>query len=259
MSELEVEDIVQCFKGIIEDWETKREWAKYRWEFMRRSPQYIKDFETVERIRKDVALQAGLKPTWTDASDFMTYPDGFKKEANMELDLCNKHGLRTNTLLDPKKSFEEIVGSDLPEELPKKNLQLSNQQLMGLFLASLINPPSAHFLDFDSDEPEKLSIEIDFKFVNSISILKRQIADEIQEHYDSELKDQKQKKMSGPGYEVILRVGELKESGMTFEQIAEKIDPIKYKEKPVSTTRNMGHYFKKYKYLINGGYINMTF
>jgi len=65
-------------------------------------------------------------------------------------------------------------------------------------------------------------------------------------------------------YDVILMVGDLREEGLTYEQIAKKVFPRVFNinndnAKPESAIRKVGQYFKKYRDLVNDGYKDVTF
>ena len=260
MNQSKSQNLLDDWETKIDDWERKRDWAKYRWEFMRRNSEYGKDFAEVEKVRKNVVLPPHLKKI-RDEWGFMIYPDGYEKEEKKERQLCNKHGLQTGTMLDPNKSFEDIVGPKPPDVFPKGNRNITEQQFVGLFVASLINPPTALNLFFSQNDPEKVTIEIDFKLVNSIAMLNKRIEKEIQNHYDHELVNKSQTYMTVVGYDVYLRVGDLKRNDekLTNREIAEIVEPNRYEQNESSAVRAISDYYERYLYFVNGGYKSMTF
>ncbi len=219
----------------------QRDYAKYRWEFMRRDPEYRRDWEKAQEIRKRVKLEEGLKKV-LEETGVMVYPPEYQEEYEQELALCKKYGLGLDRayMFDPDKSFEELT-----EYSPD-------------FYISMINP-SAVTLSSPDKDPKKVRIDIDFNNVNSIAELIRHVSDRLQEHYETISQDKTQR-YGGIDYDLLLEVGDLKEKEhLKHQEVAQKIDPRKFRENPESAIRNVGHYYKHYKELVNGGYKDLTF
>jgi len=194
-------------------------WQKYRWEFMRRDPEYQKAYIEIEPYFNNL----------------------FDSKLRDALSKCEKiYGLNlSNSLPDPKKSFEELF------DVRNKLLDFKKSYKCKLF-------------------EKKLMFCIDFEKVNSINELKKQISKEI----DNGLKQANIKKITKKktDFDLILKVGDLKSKGLTHQQIAKKVTPDEFDNKnelkepnPESATRNIGHYNESYKKLINGGYKDLKF
>lgn len=87
------------------------QWAKYRWEFMRRSPEYKKDYQRAILLRE----KAAEKPV--EQNNGMLNCLGYERtpEGKEEFNLCKKYGLAPipGYLFDPDKSFDEIAERSL--------------------------------------------------------------------------------------------------------------------------------------------------
>ncbi len=192
-------------------------WAKYQWEFKRRSPAYKKGY--------GLYIKKHGVPSYTQPTD---YPD-------------------------PSLSFDELI---------EKNIESSSHygNLANLIGYLLISPKSVSYNFFDDEG--KLKIEIDFKLINSINTLKEYVLKIIDESYHlmKELKQIPRKgKKSMVDFDIILQVGDLRGEGKKNREIAEIIDPRKYKKNPESAIRLIAYYHKKYLKLINGGYMDITY
>ena len=75
---------------VFKDWEQVHKWAKVRWEFMRRSPEYREDYEKAQKLRSKIST---IDPTWKDVvtrTGTYIYPEGFENESEEE---AKKHRL----------------------------------------------------------------------------------------------------------------------------------------------------------------------
>jgi hypothetical protein len=189
-------------------------WAKYQWEFKRRSPEYKKIYQ--KHIKEHGA---------PSSTQFIAYPD-------------------------PSLSFDEIM-----------NTLESSEPTWANFHAYLMLTPMS-VTTYHGEDSAKLKITIDFKRINSVESVKKYVAKKIDDAY-LEMKKlkvlPKKKKKSMVDFNLILQVGDLKREGKKNREIAEIIDPRKYKENPESAIRLIAYYHKKYLKLINGGYIHITY
>lgn len=212
------------------------EWIKYRWEFMRRSPDYIAAFEQEQNISE----------TETDSFNL------FKR-----FEFWKSFGLLCSGLPNPNLSFEElqeIKKHDISEEpffrlnYITKNYRTDAGISYFTYLDEEIN-----FSEFN-----KIQFIIDFTKLKSINDLKKIVGRLIDDHWKDYHKRVGHKKKADnlDVYKRILRVGDLKEKeGLTHKKIAEMI--FKSAENLKSGQRKVSIYYKRYKDLINGGYKNI--
>jgi hypothetical protein len=198
-------------------------WEKYRWEFMRRNPEYRKAYDELQQIVKNNTLTnyergyAGLRY----AHRWGFYPRG-------------------SGLPNPYNSFEEEFE---PDEIPN------------YFDKSYTSTVSA----------EVLEISINLNEINSVHEIKTRMVEDFEKALDFMKKqDKKPKSRKRIDFDVILAVGDLREDGLTYEQIAKKIFPRDFNinnenAKPESAIRKVGQYYHKYKELVEGGYKDITF
>jgi hypothetical protein len=162
-------------------YQDKRKWAKYRWEFMRRSPEYRKDYREIEELRKKVQLPADLEQIRKEKG-VMIYPNGqYQQEAQTERDVCRKYELGVEFMLDPKKSFDELELMDVNYEAEGEAISIKGRQVFELFCASVLKQLSVIFSVSDEDV-EKVTLEIDFSKVNSISALAEYTREMLEDH-----------------------------------------------------------------------------
>ena len=76
----------------------KIKWLKWRWEFMRRNPEYIKDYKKVKRLRNKANANTN------DKNPYFLTPEGRK-----EKEYCTKWKLSSTQMFDPFKAFEELI------------------------------------------------------------------------------------------------------------------------------------------------------
>jgi len=205
------------------DFEEDFYWEKYRWEFMRRSPEYREAYDELQDYLND-SKHTDIEKAYTGLryiNQWGFYPRGSK-------------------FPNPHNSFEEEFE---PEEVPN------------YFDRSYSSTVSA----------EVLAIWINLKEINSVYEIKTRMVEDFEKALELMKKqDQKPKSRKRTDYDVILMVGDLREEGLTYEQIAKKIFPRDFNinnenAKPESAIRKVGQYYKKYKHLVNDGYKDVTF
>jgi hypothetical protein len=65
-------------------------------------------------------------------------------------------------------------------------------------------------------------------------------------------------------YDLILKVGDMKEKGMTNKEVAQRIEPRAFRDKndepadPSSAIRKVSNYYKTYRKLVEDGYKKIT-
>jgi len=232
------ESDLKVFEYYKENYSNERVWEqlRYRWEFMRRSPDYINAFEQEKIIDEKKNPSFNL----------------FKR-----FEFWKSFGLICSELPDPNLSFEELQSV--------KNHNITDEPFFRINFVSKNYRASAGisyftYLDeeIDFNEFNKLQFMIDFSKLPSIDILKKIVGRLLDDHWNDYHKRVGHKKKSNEMavYELILKVGDLKEKdGLTRKEIAEEIfqDTVSFK----SAKRKVSLYFKRYKDLINGGYRNL--
>ena len=112
--------------------EERYKWAKVRWEFMRRSPEYRKDYDKAEKA-------------WFSSSSVLNKQKIEENDAVMigvdasrslkDYEICSKYGL-DKILFNPDKSFDELARTDSPDSI-----------LNAFIIGCMINPPAAISVD----------------------------------------------------------------------------------------------------------------
>jgi hypothetical protein len=232
--------------------ESEKEWLRIRWEFLRRDPAYRKAWVQWEDFRSGaLRIEEG------------TTVESHMAAANLVKAIAvgyEEFGL--SMWLDPRHKFEDMGKTDCFGNILLHCLVSRKTRSV---LIDLPNPDS----ELSSTT---LSIDIDLARVNSKTALKEWICTLIDQQLsnpDIELKRSKRK----VDYERILTVGLLKEKGMSNRDIAKELFPDEFQEplemsdsnenipepNPESAERKVSHYLSKYKELIGGGHIDMTY
>jgi len=247
-------------------WNDRYGFIKWRWEFMRLDPKYLADYKKVLKLRKKAKYPPGhkieIKKGMIEYPYFLT-PEGLK-----EKECCVKYGFAEPLLSmpDPKQSWKELIGGE-PEFDGKK--PMSHLQAWAHITAGWLIPRGVTVSN-KPDDKTRININIDFEKINSIAALKEHVAFLIQQHFDLRIKREMpdRKQSYSTGYDIILQVGIMKEKKkMTQAQIAKVIFPRAFKPESinanadavVNATRDVGHIYKRYKELVNGGYKNLTY
>jgi hypothetical protein len=231
--------VLEYYKENISD-ERAWDWLKYRWEFMRRNPDYINAFKQEQQTKEKEEPSFNL----------------FKR-----FEFWKNFGLLCSELPDPKLSFEQLQDSQKANSLGEpffrinfitKNFGLHEGISYFTYLDEKLN-----FNKFN-----KLQIHVDFAKIKSIDVLKSMVGKLIEDHWKGYQKGVRLKKKSDTmdDYELILKVGDLKEKeGLSNKKIVERV--FQGAENQKSAQRKASLYYKKYKELINGGYknFNLTF
>ena len=199
-------------------------WEKYRWEFWRRNPEFRKAYDELQNYLND---------------DNHSYED----KGYMSLKITYAWGFYPvgGRFPNPYKTFEEEFE---PEEVHK------------FFNKS--------YVSFVSDKTLSISIKLDE--INSVHEIKNLMLSDIQKGLELMKKNKKRRPKAKKKvvFDVILMVGDLREEGLTYEQIAKKLFPRDFNinnenAKPESAIRKVGQYYQKYKDLVNDGYKDVTF
>lgn len=230
-------------------------YSKWRWEFMRRDPEYQKDWQTVKEIR----LKAG-QPLKADDVVLAKYKHckGFYTEYH----LCGKYGIQFPLMIDPETTFDDLLKQSWRKGFYGEegfDWFRNTDKIIGKIVAP------AQGVDFSFDiqkNPNKLMIEIDFLKINSIPQLQAEISRKIQK-YASRI-TRKPQVYGGKDFDFIITVGEMKQGGLSASEIARKIRPRDFdnnndKGKPESAIRLVYETLKEYDRLIKGGWKDISF
>ncbi len=250
--------------------------ARWRWEFMRRNPEYIKDYHRFIEIQEQQDADETRKA------------------------ICKKWSFGFGIMYDPNTSFEKVVCSNskshqsdslawcrelLNKWLFQKDLEHKAVQIV----RSIFLPDGRCGLCLNKISADDLFVKINLGEINSIENLKKCVCDLIDEHFyrgraiqsletlpandfgtegptvyvnfvPEERKPRKGQKYK-VDYDSVLKVGDWKEKdGLTNQEIARKLFPESFKDSddeaanPESAIRMVSHYYKRYKELVNGGY-----
>jgi len=112
--------------------------------------------------------------------------------------------------------------------------------------------------------PDRMLISIAIDKVNSPRALTKEVNKSIKEVW--ERIQNKKREYIKKEYQIFIQVGDMHNKGMKNEKIAEKLFPRSFRfdedsdlNKQESAIRNVSHYLKSYKELVNGGYKNITY
>jgi hypothetical protein len=261
---------------------SESDFLKYRWEFIRRNPDYKDDYEKVLRLRKMAEEKAGVKISKDHDSYCKT------QEFKNEMAIIQKWGVKK--MWSPSESYDEISG--LQDLSASSNADSANRVLKwargqfkkheaeaalnesGLSCGGLLENPSDR-VDVETKSSDDFGwtvstipsgyryfqINVDFEKIRSLENLKSAVCAKLEMHYHN-YKKKAGKKLYLADFDIILEVGDLKEAGWTNQKIAKKIYPRLFENKDAnheSTIRNISHIYKRYKELVAGGYKHITY
>jgi|GEM_PF-3403672 len=156
------------FKFKSDDWnplaEQKRK-AKYRWEFMRRDPEYIAAYEAI--------------------LDFCTMHEGTVTPDVLEeiSRICREFGIKA--MIDPTKGFNDLDEKErsyVMDAAITSVLIHSSSIMKGLGLEENLTTITKQPISDKIGGQDILTIQIDFSRINSIDYLKRYVARAIDDH-----------------------------------------------------------------------------
>lgn len=225
---------------------------KYKWEFLRRNPDYKKRYEEILIFRKKHNYKPGQVVNFLIASEC---EEPYTKERK----ICTAFGISAIYMPNPNLSFDELINKN---ELSEYDEFLSAlNQAASMLMEYPITSKSFRSLK----ESGKRTLEIDFSKINSLKSTMDEVRDWLicaYEFYKEEVEksgekvSQKYKKE----YELYLTVGKLKDDKkITVSQIAKELFPNDFDEKyksasPENAIRKTRNYYKSYKDLIHGRY-----
>jgi hypothetical protein len=223
--------------------QAENQWLKYRWEFMRRDPCYRSAYV---RATVDIPIEI--------YEEMITGVEGVAEIYH----ICGTYGL--SKIIHPDLSFEELNEAD------KEALALG-----GLGVCDEMDLSPRVRLDYN-----ELVIYIDFARINSLDALKhkalalidnkykayfeeveRRLTDEFRKVKKDQTYTHHKKTIKLKDFERILTIGDLRQQGLTIEDIANQIFPGDASIE--SAIRKVRQHLKTYDALVDGGYINMTY
>jgi hypothetical protein len=241
-------------------WETTRYWNKWRWEFLRRDPEYRQDFKDVQKLRK----KAKYPPGYTEKKgNIVYYPYPQTPEGEKEREYTAKYflGLCVSHLPDPNQSFEELIhGEPIWDAERGIFVNEGGQAFRRRLFAQAVNKEAVRCSAY-GETKTNIRINIDLDQINSIAQLKRYISEWLDYYVENFLGRSAGKENYDKDYENIIKVGDFSRDNPnhTQESIASELYPDWYKKKPLSAVNTVGVRLKKYKELIAGGWKKITF
>ena len=215
---------IDKFKKIIHKIHSKSDpdflFAKYRWEFLRRDPDYIKAYKK-------------------------------HKKSEDEKEVCKSFGLECDEMLNPELDFKELCSLVVKTFRESMKLRRSGSMKLSVKMNRLLGLNVGFGVIPRGDD--QLDISIYFDKINSIDNLKKEISNRIDLFWFTYSLEHAHKTIKKTDYELILRIGDLKKKeGLTYEQIAEKVYPND--ASPELAKAKVIQHHKKYKELVNGGH-----
>ncbi|MCX5888263.1 MAG: hypothetical protein NTY36_02280 [Deltaproteobacteria bacterium] len=261
--------------------EAQKIFLRYRWEFMRRDPEYIEAYQKAIEIRRKTSTPPKvecIRSTEVNYAYFAT------KEYLEESKLAFNFFLFGGLLFDPHKDFDDLIKYIADNmnfysgpDAPKLHLDAAYRE----FLTGLMPDPVSCYpiykdcCNFFKDEDfkkGKLFLKIDLNKVNSFNNLMELVKGLIGDQYYLRVYKGKQDKSTKKivkkkerDYDKILQVGDLHFiKSNTHKQIAMEFSPAEFNlEKKSgnqeSVTRRIGQLCDEYKKLINGGWRELQY
>ena len=207
---------------------------------VRCSPEYKKDYETAERLRKAAGLHR--------LRNCIIPPDNPKEEG---MDKWFDYALSPDGQWERKRLAEYGLGGTLLCD-PEGDMASPHKER--------IRDGAFRFM-FDMEDPLKVTISIDFKRVVSIEALKQTIAQQVDSWWEMAKTKADPKAFKVTDFEKIIEVGDLREKEkLTYREIAQRVVPKNYENEPDAAIKSMQGFYKRYNLLINkGGYKDISF
>ncbi len=224
--------------------ETKTFWLKYRWEFMRRDPEYIKAYNEIMELEEKVRDESNQ-----NIDDIEAALDEKIKQYRKLFELSMPF------FWDPSKTFEETTKINYAAESPGLT--------QAVFYSTHDQKPVKIYTKYASQDVHRdfLLMEIDFTKVNSIDALKKSVIDHIDFYWKKDyLKRLPERiKVNKVKFDNIVEVGDLKKSNprMTWKEIASKCFPEDI-DADSAIIKAKQHY-SRYEELVNGGWRVLRF
>jgi hypothetical protein len=224
--------------------EAKKFWLKYRWEFMRRDPEYIRAYNEIMELEGKVQNKSDQDIDSIEAA----LDEKIKKYYKL-------FELSMPFFWDPNKPFEEVTKINYEAESPGLT--------QAVFYSTHDQKPVKIYTKYGSQDVPRdiLLMEIDFTKVNSIDALKKSVIGQIDFYWKNDYLQRlpERIKVNRVNFDKIIEVGDLKKSNprITWKEIAAKTFPDD--SDPESAIMKAKQHYSRYEELINGGWRDLRF
>ncbi|SPD72006.1 hypothetical protein PITCH_A1150041 [uncultured Desulfobacterium sp.] len=240
--------------------DTRLDWYKWRWEFLRDNVNYQKAYtENILPLRKKYEHLVNGIPLELNGKTFITYDAYLQSEAGQtEKGFCKQFGLYSTCMIDPKKSFEDITEG--PDCLEK-----------ACFFPVLF---WEHYLKWDVNNGH-LCVNINLEKINSFESLKVELTEVFKILFDSYLTPTIAKKHFAPGgkgarsskeYGYIVDLGRFynnlqakSKTRIPYPEAAKQFYGKQYTNDPEGFRKRFERELKEYRRLTIKGYLEITY
>lgn len=217
-------------------------WMKYRWEFMRRTEEYKKDYNRLKS--GNIARESDYGLHSDDVNDVKVVVEKF---------FGKSHSFMPN----PDLSYEELPVRGNVSESYNGILLFPGYFAHSSFFAEPL------FMKVD-ELTAQVTITINFDRINSIEQLKKNVSDEIDWRWEFLIQNGIIKKGKRQRYQVdydlVLKVGDMRYlEDKKNSEIADVIDSKRFRDKPESMIREISRLAKRYKELVSGDWRELTY
>ena len=241
----------------------KRKIAKYRWEFMRRTDEYRKDYQKIQSLRaaaeKEGAYVGSIQVGKKGWKDLISRTYAMTRQFEEEAGIRSKYELAV--MIDPGKRWDELN--------PHEKFHLK-RDLSGVRLNESLH------------EPGKVKIEIDFRRIRNISLLKKVLSEEIDFYLYRDIGRKRLDLKEFPclnllekdcrsdngnsDFDKVLEAGDLEAAGVRPIEIARRLFPSAFRSKAYNAKdqmeaarTNTARLRAEYHRMVAGGYRELSF
>jgi hypothetical protein len=224
--------------------EAKKFWLKYRWEFMRRDPEYIRAYNDIMELEGKVQDKSDQNIDSIEA----TLDEKIKKYYRL-------FELSVPFFWDPNKTFEKVTKINYEAESPGLT--------QAIFYSTHDQKPVKIYTKYGSQDVPRdiILMEIDFTKVNSIDALKKSVIDQIDFYWKNDYLQRlpERIKVNKVNFDKIIEVGDLKKSNhkITWREIAAKTFPDDSDSE--SAIMKAKQHYSRYEELTHGGWRDLRF
>jgi len=249
--------------------------ARYRWEFMRRSPAYRRAYEQSLQVRELVHKAGGPGDKDAQTACRATLADFGRSKASWPSDACSSFGLLEQDsvstgsfglalcfLPDPELDFDALI-EYLKKDPAQKDLGADvYRALFGFNVEAccVFNEPEKEHPPFG-----EVLFRVDLTKVNSIQDVIAGFKKSIRHYHKLYKRASGVPSIRDRDFETILRIGDQKaqNKGLTFQDIAKaespsRFDPTRDECNPEAEIERIRRICKEYKKLVSGGYRFIT-
>lgn len=115
------------------NWKERHKWERWRWEFMRRNPEFQSDYKKVQHLRRKSKVKPGKKIV---KGNVVEYPYIYTPEAEKEREYCAKYDISLPFFPDPNESFDELMGGEPRYDESLRKYIFSPEQVYGHFFTT---------------------------------------------------------------------------------------------------------------------------